>query len=67
MLILTHGRGDPNSPWVAREFQEIKEWLEIERQSTVLSYLTLFTPRYLNRTHIGLFAQVWSQLTGINV
>lgn len=67
MLILTHGRGDPNSPWVAREFQEIKEWLEIERQSTMLSYLTLFTRRYLNRTHIGLFAQVWSQLTGINV
>lgn len=67
VLILTHGRGDPNSPWVAREFQEIKEWLEIERQSTMLSYLTLFTRRYLNRTHIGLFAQVWSQLTGINV
>jgi hypothetical protein len=52
---------------VAREFQEIKEWLEIERQSKQLSYLTLFTPRYINRTHIGLFTQIWSQLTGMNV
>jgi len=67
VLILTHGHGDPNSPWVAREFQEIKEWLEIERQSKQISYLTLFTPRYINRTHIGLFMQIWSQLTGMNV
>lgn len=67
VLILTHGRGDPDSPWVAREFQEIKEWLEIERQSKQVSYLTLFSPRYINRTHIGLFTQIWSQLTGMNV
>ncbi|KAI7400527.1 general substrate transporter [Hortaea werneckii] len=67
VLILTHGRGDPDSPWVAREFQEIKEWLEIERQSKQISYLTLLTPRYINRTHIGLFTQIWSQLTGMNV
>jgi len=67
VLILTHGRGDPNSPWVAREFQEIKEWLAIERQSKQVSYLQLFTPRYLNRTHIGVFTQIWSQLTGMNV
>jgi len=67
VLILTHGHGDPNSPWVAREFQEIKEWLEIERQSKHISYMTLFTPRYINRTHIGLFTQIWSQLTGMNV
>ena len=67
VLILTHGHGDPDSPWVAREFQEIKEWLEIERQSKQISYLTLLTPRYINRTHIGLFTQIWSQLTGMNV
>ncbi|TKA44848.1 hypothetical protein B0A54_03138 [Friedmanniomyces endolithicus] len=67
VLVLVHGHGDPNSPWVAREFREIKEWLEIERQSKQISYLTLFTPRYINRTHIGLFTQIWSQLTGMNV
>lgn len=67
VLILTHGHGDPNSPWVAREFQEIKEWLDIERQSKKVSYMELFSPRYINRTHIGLFTQIWSQLTGMNV
>ncbi|KAK5715235.1 high affinity glucose transporter [Elasticomyces elasticus] len=67
VLVLVHGHGDPDSPWVAREFREIKEWLEIERQSKQISYLTLFTPRYINRTHIGLFTQIWSQLTGMNV
>ncbi|KAM0722588.1 hypothetical protein Q7P37_002029 [Cladosporium fusiforme] len=67
VLILTHGKGDPNSPWVAREFQEIKQWLEIERQAKGVSYFELFTPRYINRTHIGLFTQIWSQLTGMNV
>lgn len=63
VLVLTHGHGDPNSPWVAREFQEIKEWLDIERQSKAISYFTLFTPRYINRTHIGLFTQVRNLLS----
>lgn len=67
VLVLTHGKGDPNSPWVAREYQEIKQWLEIERRSKSVSYLELFSPRYINRTHIGLFTQIWSQLTGMNV
>jgi hypothetical protein len=67
LLVLTHGKGDPNSPWVAREFQEIKQWLEIERRSKAVSYFELFSPRYINRTHIGLFTQIWSQLTGMNV
>ena len=67
VLALVHGKGDKTSPWVAREFQEIKEWLEIERQSKQTSYLQLLSPRYINRTHIGLFMQIWSQLTGMNV
>jgi hypothetical protein len=67
VLALVHGKGDRNSPWVAREFQEIKEWLEIERQSKNTSYRQLFSARYVNRTHIGLFTQIWSQLTGMNV
>ncbi|KAK5678363.1 high affinity glucose transporter [Elasticomyces elasticus] len=64
VLVLVHGHGDPDSPWVACEFGEIKYWLEMERQSKQISYLTLFTPRYINRTHIALFTQIWSQLTG---
>lgn len=67
VLILTHGKGDAHSPWVAREFQEIREWIDIERASAQVRYIDLFSAKYINRTHIGLFTQIWSQLTGMNV
>ncbi|KAK3721460.1 high affinity glucose transporter [Vermiconidia calcicola] len=67
VLILTHGHGDEYSPWVGRELEEIKDWVDTERQSWTAGYMQLFSPRYLNRTHIGLFTQIWSQLTGVNV
>lgn len=67
VLILTHGHSDPNSPWVAREFQEIKHWMELEREAKQVTYLELFSAKNINRTHIGLFTQIWSQLTGMNV
>ena len=67
VLILVHGKGDPNNPWVHREFQEIKEWVQLEREAKNVSYLELIRPRMINRTHIGLFTQIWSQLTGMNV
>ena len=31
------------------------------------SYMELFKPDMINRTHIGVFTQIWSQLTGMNV
>jgi sugar porter (SP) family MFS transporter len=67
VLILTHGHGDEFSPWVGRELQEIHEWVEMERGNWRSGYLELFSPKYINRTHIGLFTQIWSQLTGVNV
>ncbi|KAK4992580.1 hypothetical protein LTR28_001226, partial [Elasticomyces elasticus] len=67
VLILVHGKGDPNSPWVKREFAEIKEWCRLEREAAQVSYAELFRPRMINRTHIGVFTQIWSQLTGMNV
>ena len=67
MLTLVHGKGDANSPFVAREFQEIKEMVEFERQNSDVTYLELFKPHMINRTHIGVFTQIWSQLTGMNV
>ncbi|KAF2157234.1 putative transporter [Myriangium duriaei CBS 260.36] len=67
VLILTQGRGDPNSPLVRFEYNEIKEWIQIEKHAKNVSYLELFKPRMINRTHIGLFMQIWSQLTGMNV
>lgn len=67
VLILTHGHGDPNSPFVAGEFAEIKRWIELEREAKSVSYLELFSAKNINRTHIALFTQIWSQLTGMNV
>ena len=40
---------------------------EFERNNCDVSYLELFKPQMINRTHIGLFTQIWSQLTGMNV
>ena len=67
VLTLVHGKGDSNSPFVQRELLEIKEMVEFEKQNTDVSYLELFKPHMINRTHIGLFTQIWSQLTGMNV
>lgn len=67
VLTLVHGKGDPNSAFVAREFQEIKAMCEFEKNNADVTYLELFKPNMINRTHIGVFTQIWSQLTGMNV
>lgn len=67
VLTLVHGHGDPNSPFVHREMAEIREVVEFERANADVSYLELFKPHMINRTMIGLFMQIWSQLTGMNV
>ncbi|ODH53210.1 hypothetical protein GX48_00746 [Paracoccidioides brasiliensis] len=67
VLTLVHGRGDPNSPFVHREYEEIKEMCEFERRNADVSYLELLKPSMINRTHVGVFTQIWSQLTGMNV
>lgn len=40
---------------------------QFEAQNKDVSYLELFKPKMINRTHIGVFTQIWSQLTGMNV
>lgn len=67
VLTLVHGKGDPHSQLVVREMAEIREVVEFERQNADVSYIELFRPKMINRTHIGLFTQIWSQLTGMNV
>jgi hypothetical protein len=46
---------------------EIEETVNFERQNADVTYLELLRPRMINRTHIGVFTQIWSQLTGMNV
>ena len=67
VLTLVHGKGDPNSPFVAKELQDIKDMCEFERSNADASFLELFKPNMIYRTHIGVFTQIWSQLTGMNV
>ena len=67
VLALVHGKGDRSHPFVAIELQDIREMCELEREFGNVTYLDLFTPRMIHRTLIGLFTQIWSQLTGMNV
>jgi len=64
VLALVHGNGDKNNPLVIAEFKEIQTSLAEEKGS---SWLDLFRGNMLNRTHIAVFTQIWSQLTGMNV
>ncbi|EPQ31450.1 uncharacterized protein PFL1_00785 [Pseudozyma flocculosa PF-1] len=61
-----HGHGDINNPLVQAEFQAIQQAVEEESKSGS-GYLDLFRNGMAWRTHIAMFTQIWSQLTGMNV
>lgn len=65
VLTLVHGKGNANSPLVTQELSDIREMCEFEARNADVTYWELFKPRYINRTHIGIFTQIWSQLTGM--
>lgn len=67
VLALVHAKGDRSAPFVQTELREIREMAEFERQNADASFIELFKPNMINRTHIGMFTQIWSQLTGMNV
>ncbi|EAU30240.1 hypothetical protein ATEG_09103 [Aspergillus terreus NIH2624] len=67
VLALVHSKGDANSPLVQMEIAEIREMCEFERQNKDVTYLELLKPKMINRTIIGMFTQIWSQLTGMNI
>ncbi|KAI6896393.1 general substrate transporter [Hortaea werneckii] len=67
VLTNVHGKGDPNAPFVMQELQDIRDMCEFEAQNSDVTYWELFSPRLINRTHIGMWMQIWSQLTGMNV
>jgi hypothetical protein len=67
LTVSVHASGDPNSPFVHKEMSEIREVVEFERANADVTYMELLKPKMINRTHIGVFTQIWSQLTGMNV
>ena len=67
VLTLVHSKNNPDSPLVRQELRQIREMVEFEKNNTDVTYLELLKPNMINRTHIGVFTQIWSQLTGMNV
>ncbi|UNI19490.1 high affinity glucose transporter [Purpureocillium takamizusanense] len=67
VLALVHAKGDRDHPFVAFEMQDIKDMCEFERRHSNVTYLDLFKSDMIHRTFIGLFTQIWSQLSGMNV
>ncbi|RKF73363.1 MFS glucose transporter mfs1 [Golovinomyces cichoracearum] len=67
VLILVHASGDISSPSVEKEIAEIRQAVGFENENADSTYLDLLKPDMINRLHIGIFCQVWSQLTGMNV
>ncbi|RLV94741.1 High-affinity glucose transporter [Spathaspora sp. JA1] len=59
--------GDREHADVLVEIGEIKEQLLIEESSKSIGYATLFKKKYIRRTLTAIFAQIWQQLTGMNV
>jgi len=66
-LALVHAHGDKNDAFVRSEMKEIRDEVEFDAQNSDVSWIELFKPGMLNRVHIGVFTQIWSQLTGMNV
>jgi len=62
-----HARGNRSDPYVQQEMAEIRAIVELDRQNADATVFELFSPAMINRTHIGVFTQIWSQLTGMNV
>ena len=67
VLGLVHAHGNTSSSFVMKEMSEIRDVVEFERANADVTYWELLKPSMLNRTHIGVFTQIWSQLTGMNV
>jgi sugar porter (SP) family MFS transporter len=67
VLVLVHARGNPDCPFVEQELAEMHAAISQERDNADASWRELIAPRMINRTTIGVFTQIWSQLTGMNV
>lgn len=60
-------KGDRQNPDVIIEISEIKEQLMLDENLKSFTYLDLFNKKYIARTTTAVFAQIWQQLTGMNV
>lgn len=66
ILAQVHANGDQDSPLVLAEYHEIVQNIE-ESSGEGTGYLDLFKHGNAWRTHIAMFTQIWSQLTGMSL
>ncbi|SNX85857.1 probable High-affinity glucose transporter [Melanopsichium pennsylvanicum] len=66
ILAEVHAKGDKDAPLVLAEYGEIVQNIN-ESTGEGSGYLDLFKNGNAWRTHIAMFTQIWSQLTGMNV
>lgn len=67
ILSRIHSGKDQDESFVRMEMQQLRATCDHERTHPEVSLLDLVRPPMLWRMHIGMFVQIWSQLTGINV
>ncbi|OLL26196.1 High-affinity glucose transporter [Neolecta irregularis DAH-3] len=67
VLANVHAGGDMDSRIVRDELSEMREAAQIRVRSASVSLFDLFRPAILRTTFTGVFAQIWQQLTGMNV
>jgi sugar porter (SP) family MFS transporter len=60
-------KGNREDPDVVIEMSEIKEQILIEENDKSFTYAQLFNRKYRFRTFTAIMAQVWQQMTGMNV
>ncbi|KAL2814354.1 general substrate transporter [Aspergillus cavernicola] len=66
IITSVHANNHLDDGFIQMEIQQLKDACELERDKTDNTYLDLFRPHMIWRTHIIVFVQVWCQLTGIN-
>lgn len=50
VLTLVHGKGDPDSPFVLFELNDIREMCQLEAKHSDVTYWELVYPKMINRT-----------------
>lgn len=63
--VTAHGNKDDSN--VQFQLQEIKEQVLIDQQAVNFSYKHLFRKKTIQKTLVGISAQMWQQLCGMNV
>lgn len=60
-------KGDIHDPVVLTEIDEMREVVMIDRESRNVTIFDLFKKDSINRTFVGIWAQIWQQMCGMNV